>query len=730
MNKPAITWEHIFSQMDDLQVFYFYRLYIKDITTPFHKPKLIAELKKFTQKHADVMVSLLDEEDMSFITFIMLFRSAEFSVMHQFYNALGFTSLTMQKKLMNLQERMIIFFHDGTLLINPLLLKRIEHYADISTLFIRKNGSAACRRKMHGSKHGSFWLTLDACIGLFSLLEQNPQTSADPGTMYIEAFQEKFLLSPSAWKKAAGDFILRMLGSLSLNTHPFSAVQKRHIDLLMQLSEPVCYGLLVLCGILPEQKTADADKLSAFISFTAAASQLLLKKRELILLFSLLSRGTDLTYADCTLITERLIELNFLTAEDEDGGLFAANSTFASQLLFESAKEHADPNNRNGAGELSGTVRKGGIQDAEPAAILSNDFTLHIPKEIPCSQWYAVYSFAVYQKSDQLASFHITKESVLHAVDQGLSADYILQFMESLTGKVPESVAVSIKQWEKDFLEIQLFRGTVLKAEGRKKYIIDHHPEIQKYILQKLADGVYLINQQSEDQLRDILRKSGIDFLPSTRFTGNRSSSSEESGGGTAGDLGALLKSLNNLPIREIKDSVFSHQHIRETEKQDFTYVPLNRESARTYYNEYQQEIDEHYSGDEHDELTERLQNRILLSFRQLHSCSHVRTRFEANGFNYQSKIQLIKQVITNSGELLEIRMRPGAETGASSPLPAQPEDAADAAFLFRPLRLEKGDADNPADIVSGYVLPEGNTAELSVSKIFRIIRPELSDLK
>ena len=197
-------------------------------------------------------------------------------------------------------------------------------------------------------------------------------------------------------------------------------------------------------------------------------------------------------------------------------------------------------------------------------------------------------------------------------------------------------------EWYKSYNSARLFSGYVLKVTDSNIAIAENNPKIKKYIKEKLADGIYLLDISLDSDIKMFIKESGLDFLGKIQ---QAEPSIERLTFPRLFENPSLFLSLeesldpNNKKIVSIKEG---HQKITKLE-----------EIVR------QKEI----SQQQKENLLYKISNRLILSENQLDSTS-VRTEIlEADGMDFAGKNHLIEIAIKEE-DMMELTFPSGNSSG------------------------------------------------------------------
>ena len=211
----------------------------------------------------------------------------------------------------------------------------------------------------------------------------------------------------------------------------------------------------------------------------------------------------------------------------------------------------------------------------------------------------------------------------------------------SLYYEIPQNLKINIIDWYNSYSSAQLYYGYVLKVADTNITFVEKNPKIQKYIKEKLTDGIYLLNIPAGTDISEFIKESSLEFLGNVKTSHTKSEFSTF----------PLLRSghkpaiLENKKTQEVK-----HTSISEADK----IIKALKSSLKKL------DMDAHVK----ESLEHRISNRLILSENQLKTAA-VRTEIlEADGMDFAGKIHLIEAAVKDE-DLMEIQM-PDANNGGS----------------------------------------------------------------
>jgi hypothetical protein len=206
-------------------------------------------------------------------------------------------------------------------------------------------------------------------------------------------------------------------------------------------------------------------------------------------------------------------------------------------------------------------------------------------------------------------------------------------------GRVDANLGWTLKDWESRYSSVSLHEGLILTLAEDRRYLAETGP-VASLIQKTLAPGVYLLSGVLKTEAALVLKKSGVDIvacpeLPVFHREGTNLKSPSRAfpplGGGTspAVFVQSAGKSRPGKPAASV-----SSDSIKERFRGCLNALRLSR--------------------DVHEELSARIERRMILSEAQLEGASVRYEKLEARGLDYVGKAAIAKQAIA-AGAVVEV---------------------------------------------------------------------------
>ncbi|MEX2416588.1 MAG: helicase-associated domain-containing protein [Paenibacillaceae bacterium] len=141
------------------------------------------------------------------------------------------------------------------------------------------------------------------------------------------------------------------------------------------------------------------------------------------------------------------------------------------------------------------------------------DFEILVPLGVSYSDHYKFNTYATLISRNLMYRYHITKDSIFAAFQQGWTTDSLLKHLESLARyEVPESIQISIMEWDKQYRGVRLETVVILRCEttaiAEELMTIS---EIAKILNEqsRLSPKIFLIPEEDIDFIHEMMHTYG-----------------------------------------------------------------------------------------------------------------------------------------------------------------------------------------------------------------------------
>ena len=654
MNANNIDlWAESISSLNDRDFSSLIHLYIGEFKTPYNKQKLISQLASFikTPENLNGIVTLLSEDDLRILNSIHFMPSLTQTDLITFL--LEFSDapdeIKLFAKIKNLKERLLIFTAKDSysgkeyLHINPLILETLEPYFNIKILFpdpqiamrstddifmISPNFLAAfiSYLKIHGC----------ACRsdGVIKKNDLNRLQEIFPGKieciqLLLTAFINLGLVFEGPKKLEMNNARIQAFSKLP-QQHQYAFLCAASVSRLSRDGLRKQAQLLLDCiACIGEQGfTQDSLLRLAFMlgTFTKEGSSEAKKSR-----FSMI-----LEAAHSESVTDSVQNAQFLDR------MLASAAEFG---LIKSIGKTEDNMDIFVPGEIIPE-----IVSSEPPKILSLDstFTVTLMPGLLLFELIPLTSFMIVKKCGIATELEITKQSVSASFDCGWTPDQIFETLQKYSNyQIPQNLKININEWFSTYNAAIIYKGFVLKVNEQNKSLIENNPNVKRYIKEKLAEGVYLLNipvQFDSSEISSFIKQSGLEFLGQIKTF---DSPSEMTGF-------PLLR--DGKKIAALEQACAGGMNVAAQS--------IDKDKTAVFLAELKSSLEKlGFEADKKAVLMNRIKNRLIISKNQLNSTSLRLEILEASGTDFSGKYNLIESAI-NEGDILEITLPDSENSG------------------------------------------------------------------
>ncbi len=697
IDKNSIDdWCNIISSLPDENFFEIIRLYLGEVKTPYNKHRLVEQLASFirNEKNLETIICFLDEFDIKILTAIHFIPNATTKLLADFFIK-DYSLSDIYSQISNLTLRLLIYSEKAGdsekkyLRINPLVLDKLEPLLKISNILMEE-------QVVSYSMEDVFCLSPDFLAAFISYIHTNGCSCKQDGTIKKNDANKLEKVFPG---KGA---CLQSLFTAFINLHLLFEgektyeLDKKRLEMFAELDASKQYALL--CAASSSRLSRDG------------------LKKEAQLFLDCISSIPENGYSRST-----LIKLAFLVASKSSDTVFDKKKSRFSQIL-EAAKPKSLSLDDVQAGNIIdrmidfavefGLLQKKGLnadgtevfipypllKEQENQSLqnpkvvnIESTFTVTIMPALSLSKLLNLVYFLSVKSSGVVSEYEINRQTVSLYFDMGYTPEDIFSELEKYTYyDLPQNLKISIADWYNSYTSAMIYHGYVLKVSEANVTFVENNPNIKKYIKEKLAEGIYLLNIPDTVDISIFIKSSGLEFMGKI----NNSSQNEE-----RVPFPLLRNGINLALSKELELSKVS---------KDSTETAVNYSKASELLNNLRKELEAmKLSDNQKESLMNRLRNRLILSKEQLEIAS-VRTEIlEADGMDYAGKLRLFEAAM-KSQDMLEIT------------LPHYVQDGQYCTWVGKALGITKEYADA---IVRFEVQPSADILNVFVSKVTHIRR-------
>ena len=265
------------------------------------------------------------------------------------------------------------------------------------------------------------------------------------------------------------------------------------------------------------------------------------------------------------------------------------------------------------------------IESVPPISIvMDTPNTLLVYPEIAYNDVIAIAGFTDLVEAGMTVRFEISRDSVVQAFNSGLSADAIIELLQRLSkNRIDANMLFTLRDWEKRHGEVTLRRALVLTLSEQQRHLAETRP-LAKLIVETLAPGIYLLPESAEESASQALSKAGVSII-----------------GRRGGYQGEKFSGDNQRHF---------FQTLSDARPPARSAVPSSRadgSEASILIDKFHSILEQiTLSGEAREELTARVNRRMVLSESQLKDANVRYEKLEARGLDYVGKSMIAKQAI------------------------------------------------------------------------------------
>ncbi len=644
-------WQEAISSLPDKQFFNTMRLYLGKIKTPYNKQRLTEQLASFIRKPENLtnIITLLDSFDVEILTALSLIPKASQETLVQFFSG-TFSMTELYAEIINLTERLLIYKDKDEisgkefLAINPLIKENLLPYLDSKLIFPDFKAEIL-------SIEDVFTISPNLIAAFISYIKIRGISCKSDGA--IKKNDKTRLAEIFPGKEKFVQHLMTAFVNLSLVTENEKGFQldTQRAKAFAALNEPQQYALL--CAAAVSRFSRDG-----------------LKKEAQLLL-------------DCiTSIPENgfsraaILRLAFLAGTyTEDGSAVAKKSRF-SQILEAARQENSAEPEQNA--ELLdrmidcaiefGLLQKIGktTQNQElykgadfshstnvspestmvPKVLnIDSTFTVTLLPGLSLCQLLPLTDFMMIKKCGVVTEYEITRQSVSSGFDAGWNPDSIFECISNYTNyQIPQNLKINISDWYNSYSSAMLYHGYILKVRENNISLAENNPKIKKYIKEKLAEGIYLLNIPAGSSISDFISESSLEFMGSVKTSDSKSEFTSF----------PLLRSGHKIGIGRLNGASDFSESAKKTSVSQAGELLKNLQAILD---------SQQMEAQQKESLAHRISSRLILSENQLKNAAIRNEILEADGMDFAGKVHLTEAAIKDE-DLMEIQMPCADGTG------------------------------------------------------------------
>jgi len=672
-------WKRSILELPDEHFFSLMRLYLGDIKTPFHKPRLVEKLAALLSdsEMADRIIALTDVYDAEVLTAVEVLHNPDPALLFRLFQGER-DYFNFHNHLMNLHERLLIFTapDSSELYLNPYLYPLLKERVLTPRLLFPPADETADEedpllRQPISISEEHIW-------SVVSFLHHYGIHIKANGTIRkstAEQLRNVFSGLCSGDDDTEMYRLLRALLNMGLlqlrggRLHLLEDGVTRMLSMERPRRMACLWSAIALDGSAGDR-----------ISVPSADWERIESLADLLLRF--FSRIPPQTFFPLQSIRRLLFTVHLLDGESKNTGTEFNRS--ADRII--AALTDLRVFSARGTMMMLNPVLQAGLHPRENQhpLLLHPDFSVTVQPPLNFSDGLAIAACMKIISHAAYPQFEFSSDSYIHG-RLYFSAQQLRKTVSALSSAgIPQNITFSMDAWEQNYSSVKMTEGITLILAKHWDRLVRHNPEFQIHILNDLGHGIYVMDPEYQTVWRDLLKGMGISPLPPVQ-KGNRQSSTDI---------------FSRIPAPA--------GHTESTDRQPVDlrseYPRPNQdtgkaEEVRNELIEALENIDA--SSGKHKELSTRIEKKLILYPSQLENPVYTESGSEARGIDYAGKVRIIQQALQSGSSLLELIER----TARGNP----------ARHLLRPTELEKSGKEL---VLVGEELPAEKSIRIRVEKI------------
>lgn len=643
-------WADAFEAMPEQQFFKLIRLYLGEVQTPYNRQRLISQLASFIKnaENTQSILSYLDKKDITFLTAIYLIPNVSQQTLLDFFSGIGVSDF--YATLSNLSERLIIYstkdkYSDNVCYhINPILFEPLKPYLSIESIFPE-------HKIENHFVEDSFCLSQNFLAAFISYIRINKIGCKNDGTIKKNDFTklEEIFLEQICYLQVLVNAFLSL--SLLKDDGKSFILNNSRIEEFAKLSQFEQYSLLCVASCCHFSREGLRKYAQLLMNVLNSIPEEGFSAKEVLRLLVLAStQKENKSSFGAKSRFSQILEQTKIKEQSENSNQESNVSANLFEVMIESAISF-------GLLTFSGTTENGTkiykknklpelipITDNIPKVLnIDSSFTVTLMPGLSLDSLLPLLSFISIKKSGIVTEFEITRQSISVGFDEGWNPNSIFSELEKFINyELPQNLKINVLEWYKSYSSARLFSGYVLKVTDSNIAIAENNPKIKKYIKEKLAEGIYLLDISIDSDIKTFIKDSGLDFL---------------------GKIQQAEPSLENLSFPKLFENPSVLISLEETLKSSNKKTLNVKESHQKIIKLEELVKQKEISQQQKESLLYKISNRLILSENQLNSTS-IRTEIlEADGMDFAGKNHLI-EVAIKEDDMMELTFPSGNSSG------------------------------------------------------------------
>lgn len=654
MNENEInSWAEAISSLPDKQFFNTMRLYLGEIKTPYNKQRLTQQLAGFIKstEHINSLLTLLDRFDVTVLTAISLIPNASQDTLVNFFHT-EYSVAEIYAEIINLTERLVIYKEKSDtgkefIKINPLIRENLLPYLDSKLIFPDYIPATF-------SNEDIFSISPNLLAAFITYIRIRGISCKSDGT--IKKNDKNRLEEIFPGKENFIQLLMNAFVNLSLVYETENGkgykIELARIKKFAELSELQQYTLLCAAAVSRFSKEGLKKEAQLLIDCLTSIPENGLSRDSILRLAFLVgtftedgnalahksrfSRILEAARQEAGAEPEQNAELldRMIDCAVEFGLLRKTGKTEDDIDLYVSAKELFPSDTYSSTLTNDSLSKETAVSKSPKVLNIDSTFTVTLLPGLKLKELIPLTDFMLVKKCGVVTEFEITRQSVSEGFDNSITPEIIFERIENNSYyEIPQNLKINITEWYNSYSSAKLYYGYILKVTDNNITFVEKNPNIQKYIKEKLTEGIYLLNIPAGTDISDFISESSLEFLGNVKTSHTKSEYSTF----------PLLRNGHKPAVLESKKNLERKQtSISEADK-----LLKNLKACLQ-----KMDMDMHIK----ESLEYRISNRLILSENQLKKAS-VRTEIlEADGMDFAGKVHLIEAAVKDE-DLMEIQM-------------------------------------------------------------------------
>ncbi len=643
--QRILQWRESLSTLADDKFFDIIKIYLGNIKTPFNKQKLVEELSSFLAKEENLtsLKNLISDWDAEILSAVNFIPNVTLEKLTSFFET-SYPYSVIYEKITNLEERLILYRQKNTekntseIKINPLLENILSPFISIQRIL-------PFDELAFPENENGFFLSSQVIASFISYAAEKKDLCKADGTLKkktVSSLEEIFCKGQSDEKIISSlQLLSKALSKLLLvcEGKDGTFVDYERLEDFCNLSE--CEQKLYLCVASTGHFARNTLQKNAqlLLSLLKNLSGKYLRRPLLNrLLFLLQNREAD-NFSQGQSRFARMIERSV----NEDASSFSVMDAVLDSALKFGFISCAGKNKKGQelytlSKSFSDLFTENDTEKNKKLLSIDASFTVTVMPGLLLKDLLFITKCMNCISCDLTALYEITKKSLMRSFDAGFDVKSILCLLEKYSlYELPQNLKISLEEWYYSYSSASIYKGYVLKVNEENRTLVEKNPVLSPYIKIVLAPGVFLLSVQSDEEIKSLVLKSGLDFLGTIKAPSKEKE----------------ILSLPKIPL--CKEADF----INHSASENLSVNPKSAESSLKYLMECLKKMS--LTKEQTEELEERIKRKIILVPEQLRPSTVTFEKTQAGGMDFGGKLHVLTNAIS-SKSLVEVEME-GEET-------------------------------------------------------------------